>query len=99
MRLPKWDDTVLGDSALGAAVLLCDAAMVVCVAVSVGAAKGRSCGPGAEGDSEPLGGDCCIKPVAAGKAPFGPSTPRASVSASSVCIGPPPCIFAAGEHC
>ena len=98
MRLPKWDDTVLGDSAVGAAVLLCDAAMVVCVAVSVGAANGRSSGPGAEGDSEPLGGDCCIKPVAAGKAPYWPSTPRASVSAS-LCIGPPPCIFAAGEHC
>ena len=98
LRIPKWDDTVLVDSAVGAAVLLCDAAMVVCVAVSVGAAKGRSCGPGAEGDSEPLGGDCCIKPVAAGKAPYWPSTPRASVSAS-LCIGPSPCIFAAGEHC
>ena len=74
--------TVLVDSAVGAAVLLCDAAMVVCVAVSVGAADGRSSGPGAEGDSEPLGGDCCIKPVAADKAPYWPSTPRASVSAS-----------------
>ena len=92
MRLPKWDDTVLGDSAVGAAVLLCDAAMVVCVAFSIGAANGRTAVPGAEGDSEP-------QIVAAGKAPGGPSTPRASVSASAVCIGPPPFIFTAAACC
>ena len=99
LRIPKWDDTVLVDSAVGAAVLLCDAAMVVCVAFSIGAANGRTAVPGAEGDSEPLLADCCFKLVAAGKAPGGPSTPRASVSASAVCIGPPPFIFTAGEHC
>ena len=92
LRIPKWDDTVLVDSAVGAAVLLCDAAMVVCVASSIGAANGRTAVPGAEGDSEP-------QIVAAGKAPGGPSTPRASVSASAVCIGPPPFIFNAAACC
>ena len=92
LRIPKWDDTVLVDSAVGAAVLLCDAAMVVCVSSSIGAANGRTAVPGAEGDSEP-------QIVAAGKAPGGPSTPRASVSASAVCIGPPPFIFNAAACC
>ena len=68
LRIPKWDDTVLVDSTVGAAVLLCDAAMVVCVSSSIGAANGRTAVPGAEGDVEPLLADGRSKSVTAGKA-------------------------------
>ena len=99
LRISKWDDIVLVDSAVGAAVLVCGAAMVVRVDFSIGADNVRTAVPGAEGDIEPLLADCCFKPVAAGKAPVGPNTPRASVSASAVRIGPPSFIFPAGENC
>ena len=99
LRVSKGDDIVLVDSAVGAAMLVSGAAIVVRVDSPIGADNVRTAVPGAEGDIEPLLADCRFKPVAAGKASVGPSTPGASASASAVRIGPPPFIFPAGENC
>ena len=59
---------MLVDSAVGAAMLVCGASMIVCVDSPVGADNVRSAAPGAERDVEPLIGEGRSKPVAAGKA-------------------------------
>ena len=47
LRISKWDDIVLVDSAVGAAILVCGAAMVGRVDFSIGADNVRTAVPGA----------------------------------------------------
>ena len=58
---------VLVDSAVGAAMLVSGASMIVCVDSPVGADNVRTAAPGAQRDVEPLIADGRSKPAAAGK--------------------------------
>ena len=69
---------MLVDSAVGAAMLVSGAAIVVRVDSSIGADNVRTAVPGAEGDIEPLLADGRSESVAAGKAVAGTGTPAAS---------------------
>ena len=68
LRIFKGGDIVLVDSAVGAAMLVSGAAMVVRVDASVGADNVRTADPGVEGDIEVLLAAGRPKSVASGKA-------------------------------
>ena len=99
-RIFKGGDIVLVDSAVGAAMLVSGAAMVVRVDSSVGADNVRPAVPGVEGDIEPLLANGRPKSVAAGKAEAGPRTPGASVSAiaDAARLTEPDNMFTAGKQ-